>query len=172
MSACIVLYRIADKSEFITKKTLVTDYKDIGVDPYWTDFYYDSNLNTTFSTLNIYGGKKSARVRRDREMFKKLSNTRPTDLGYVIVAKEVDNIGGWFFKRKLFRVKNSIYWAYTKEEAQKLVNNLVDFEKLVRYYNILNTTDTEAIEEYDYIIETINKMVEMTGNGYILQIAW
>lgn len=172
MSACIVLYRIADKSEFTTKKTFVTDYKDIGVDPFWTDFYYDSNWNTTFSTLNIYGGKKSTRVGRDRKMFKKLSNTRPTELGYVIVAKEVDNICGWFFKRKLFRVKDSIYWAYTKEEAQRLVKNLVDFEKLARYYNILDSTDTEAIEEYNHTIETINKMVDMTGNGYILEIAW
>ena len=172
MSASITLYRIVDKSEFTSKKVLITEFTDIGVDPYWETLYFDNDGKETFTALHIFGGKKSARVRRDKEMFKKLANTEHNEFGQTLVTKRVDSIYGWTFKRKLFKVKESIYYAYTREEAKRLVKNLFDFEKLAKEYNILNTTDEDAIEEYNYIIETIDKMVEMTGNGYILEIAW
>ena len=75
MSASITLYRIVDKSEFTSKRVLITEFTYIGVDPYWETLYFDNEGKETFTALHIFGGKKSTRVRRDREMFKKLANT-------------------------------------------------------------------------------------------------
>lgn len=64
---------------------------------------------------------------------------------------------GWFFTKKLFNCKNSIFYAFDKTSAKRLVKNLIDTSKKGR-------------EAYDSVIKAINTFKD--DEHFILEIAF
>ena len=64
---------------------------------------------------------------------------------------------GWWFKKKLFKARESTYYAFTKESARKLMLNLFDMKS------------DDSLEAYKAFNE---KMSELEDNTFIFEIAW
>jgi len=81
----------------------------------------------------------------------------PFDREKFLITTRILYRQGWFFKRKLFRVKDSIYYAFDAPSAIRLMNMLID------------KTDEQGREAYDAFLA---KILEYGDKHFILEIAW
>ena len=107
--------------------------------------------------INLY---KNRNVKRWNKRFKKLFGnfiTRDIYGNLFINCEEIKVLQGWFFKDKVFKTKESIWYSTTKKKSKELLYKLIDDK-----YKIGKEVKKEFLE----IIETLE------DNKFIFEIIW
>ena len=107
--------------------------------------------------INLY---KNRNMKRWNKKFKKLFGnfiTRDIYGNLFINCEEIKVSQGWFFKDKVFKAKESIWYSTTKKKSKELLYKLIDDK-----YKIGKEVKKEFLE----IIETLE------DNKFIFEIIW
>lgn len=108
--------------------------------------------------INLY--TKNRNMKRWNKRFKKLFGnfiTRDIFGNLFINCKEIKISQGWFFKDKVFKAKEPIWYSTTKKKSKELLYKLIDDK-----YKI----GREVKKEFLDIIETLE------DNKFIFEIIW
>ena len=108
--------------------------------------------------INLY--TKNRNVKRWNKRFKKLFGnfiTRDIFGNLFINCKEIKISQGWFFKDKVFKAKEPIWYSTTKKKSKELLYKLINDK-----YKI----GKEVKKEFLNIIETLE------DNKFIFEIIW
>ena len=136
-------------------------------DPLYNGHWSDNKDHDTFYFYGRYRKDVDGRNKRYRK-YQELAKQYFGDCiqcGYgkydhrkYLVLDEVFYRQGWFFTKKLFDVQNSIFYAFDKESAKKLVKNLVD------------TSKEYGQDAYDDVMQRIDEFKD--NEKFVLRIAW
>lgn len=175
MSATITLYEIARGVKYVPGefdnmkpskanrkfRNLWESKEAFNLEEFWGN-YSDHGEHEEFSLphkADTRNKRTSGYVRTAEKLFSNhvQNGHGPYDRKKFLIMTRILYRQGWYFKRKLFRVKDSIYYAFDATSAIRLMNMLID------------KTDEQGREAYDAFLA---KILEYGDKHFILEIAW
>ena len=129
----------------------------------------DMSNNGMFRPFSQSFSRRSNRARRDNEVFKEWHNQYKEyfdkDNPYyswvtstTVPVKSIAYFQGWMSTKKLLNAQYSQFIAFTKDEAQRMFRELVDWKRLPV------TNDPERLTFFD-MQEAINNMLDKFEDG-------
>ena len=174
-----------EKGLWIDQEAFERDPLDFG---HWSDWgkhedltIYKCNKRTEHTRNKRYGKY----MKKIKELFPEYirQDKGKYNTEKYIILDEIGYRQGWWFTKELFKRKESIFMAFTKADAYKLMDKLFnkgykqdipvgDGYRDDKY--VINKTETSAeylrgLEAYDYFHELLDKMED---NTFIFEVAW